>query len=102
MSAAAWGRKPLTHDPQRVESKIAAPPYTASKAAVTMLTTQYAKALPGIRFNAADPGYTATDLNAHSGRQTVTEGTDAIVTLATEDPPAGTGRFIDHFGPVAW
>jgi hypothetical protein len=67
-----------------------------------MLTTQYAKALPGIRFNAADPGYTATDLNGHSGPQTVTEGTDAIVTLATEDPSAGTGRFIDRFGPVAW
>jgi NAD(P)-dependent dehydrogenase (short-subunit alcohol dehydrogenase family) len=67
-----------------------------------MLTTQYAKALPGIRFNVADPGYTATDLNRHSGTQTVTEGTDAIVTLATEDPSAGTGRFIDRFGLVAW
>jgi len=32
-----------------------------------MLTTQYAKALPDIRFNAADPGHTATDLNQHSG-----------------------------------
>jgi len=50
----------------------------------------------------ADPGYTATDLNRHSGTQTVTEGTDAIVTLATEDPSAGTGRFVDRFGPVAW
>ena len=61
-----------------------------------------AKALPAVRFNAADPGYTATDLNGHSGTQTVTEGTDAIVTLATEDPSAGAGRFIDRFGPVAW
>jgi NAD(P)-dependent dehydrogenase (short-subunit alcohol dehydrogenase family) len=100
--SSGMGSQALTHDPQRVESKIAAPLYTASKAAVTMLTTQYAKALPGIRFNAADPGYTATDLNGHSGPQTVTEGTDAIVTLATEDPSAGTGRFIDRFGPVAW
>ncbi|WP_345409796.1 hypothetical protein [Nonomuraea salmonea] len=32
-----------------------------------MLTTQYAKSLPGIRVNAADPGYTATDLNGHTG-----------------------------------
>jgi NAD(P)-dependent dehydrogenase (short-subunit alcohol dehydrogenase family) len=100
--SSGMGSQALTHDPQRVESKIAAPLYTASKAAVTMLTTQYAKALPGIRFNAADPGYTATDLNGHSGPQTVAEGTDAIVTLATEDPSAGTGRFIDRFGPVAW
>ena len=67
-----------------------------------MLTMQYAKSLPGIRFNAADPGYTATDLNGHSGSQTVTEGTDAIVALATEPATAGTGRFIDRVGPVPW
>lgn len=92
----------LTHDPKRVESSVVAPLYTASKSAVTMLTTQYARALPDIRFNAADPGYTATDFNGHSGHQTVQEGTDAIVTLATEGPEAGTGRFIDRFGPVRW
>ena len=55
-----------------------------------------------VRFNAADPGYTATDFNRNSGTQTVTEGTDAIVTLATEPPTAGTGRYIDRFGPVPW
>ena len=100
--SSGMGSQALTHDPRRVESTIAAPLYTASKAAVTMLTTQYAKALPGIRFNVADPGYTATDLNGHSGHQTVAEGTDAIVTLATEDPSAGTGRFVDRFGAVPW
>jgi NAD(P)-dependent dehydrogenase (short-subunit alcohol dehydrogenase family) len=92
----------LTHDPERVESKPVAPLYTASKAAVTMLTTQYAKAFADIRVNAVDPGYTATDFNAHSGHQTITEGTDAIVALATEGPDAGTGRFVDRFGPVPW
>lgn len=91
-----------THDPSRPESKVVAPLYTASKAALTMLTTQYAKALPGIRVNAADPGYTATDLNGHSGHQTVTEGTDAIVALATEGPGAGSGRFVDRTGEIAW
>jgi NAD(P)-dependent dehydrogenase (short-subunit alcohol dehydrogenase family) len=100
--SSGMGSFAATHDPERVESKIAAPLYTASKAAVTMLTTQYAKALPRIRFNAADPGYTGTDLNGHRGTQTVTEGTDAIVALATEDPSAGTGRFLDRFGPVPW
>ncbi|HXT87790.1 MAG TPA: SDR family NAD(P)-dependent oxidoreductase [Trebonia sp.] len=92
----------LTHDPDRVESKFPSPLYTASKAAVTMLTMQYAQALPDIRFNAADPGYTATDLNRHTGTQTVGEGTDAIVALATEPATAGTGRFLDRFGPVPW
>jgi hypothetical protein len=39
--------------------------------------------------NTADPGYTATDLNSHSGPQTVTERTDA----AAERPPAAaSGR----------
>ena len=65
-----------------------------------MLTTQYAKALTDIRVNAADPGYTATDLNGHSGPQTVTEGTDAIVALATEGPGAGTGRFVARHGEM--
>ncbi|NKZ01957.1 SDR family NAD(P)-dependent oxidoreductase [Nocardiopsis alborubida] len=96
------GSVALTHDPERVESKVVAPVYAASKAAVTMLTTQYAKALGDVRFNAVDPGHTATDLNGHSGTQTVTEGTDAIVTLATEDPSAGTGRIIDRYGALDW
>jgi NAD(P)-dependent dehydrogenase (short-subunit alcohol dehydrogenase family) len=91
-----------THDPARPESKVISPLYTASKAALTMLTTQYAKALPDIRVNAADPGYTATDLNGHRGSQTVTEGTDAIVALATEKPGSGSGRFVDRHGEVSW
>ena len=67
-----------------------------------MLTMQYAKALPEVRFNAADPGYTATDLNGHSGPQTVTEGTDAIVALAAEPARPAPAGSIDRFGPVPW
>jgi NAD(P)-dependent dehydrogenase (short-subunit alcohol dehydrogenase family) len=100
--SSGMGSFALTHDPSRVESTIASPLYTASKSAVTMMTAQYAKAIPEVRFNAADPGYTATDLNSRRGHQTVTEGTDAIVALATEDASAGTGRFVDRLGPVAW
>jgi NAD(P)-dependent dehydrogenase (short-subunit alcohol dehydrogenase family) len=100
--SSGMGSQTLTHDPDRVESTIAAPLYTASKAAVTMLTMQYAKAVPDVRFNAADPGYTATDFNGHSGHQTVTEGTDAIVELATEPASAGTGRYIDRAGTAPW
>ena len=96
------GSLAATHDPSRVESSVVAPIYTSSKAALIMLTTQYAKGLPDIRVNAADPGYTATDLNANSGPQTVTEGTDAIVTLATEGPGHGSGRFVDRDGEIAW
>jgi NAD(P)-dependent dehydrogenase (short-subunit alcohol dehydrogenase family) len=91
-----------THDPNRIESGIVSPFYAASKAAVLMLTSQYAKALPDIRVNAADPGFTATAFTNFAGTQTVTEGTDAIVQLATEDASAGTGRFINRFGPASW
>jgi NAD(P)-dependent dehydrogenase (short-subunit alcohol dehydrogenase family) len=100
--SSAMGSLAATHDPARPESGVIAPVYTSSKAALTMLTTQYAKALTGIRVNAADPGYTATDLNGNSGPQTVTEGTDAIVALATEGPGHGTGRFVDRDGEIAW
>lgn len=100
--SSGMGSLAFTHDPDRVESKVVAPLYTASKAALTMLTTQYAKALPGIRINAVDPGYTATDLNDNRGTQTVTEGTDAIVAVATEGPGAGSGRFVDRTGDLGW
>ena len=100
--SSGMGSLARTHDPDRPESRVVAPLYTASKAALTMLTTQYAKAFPGIRVNAADPGYTATDLNGRTGPQTVTEGTDAIVALATEGPGAGSGRFVDRTGEIAW
>ncbi|MET8558494.1 SDR family NAD(P)-dependent oxidoreductase [Streptomyces sp. NPDC004959] len=96
------GSQTLTHDPERVEHSVVSPLYTSSKAAVAMLTTQYARGVEGVRFNAADPGYTATDLNHHTGTQTVTEGTDAIVALATEDASAGTGRVVDREGPLPW
>ncbi len=65
--SSGMGSLELTHNPARAESHVVAPVYTSSKAALTMLTTQYAKGLPDIRVNAADPGYTATDLNGHTG-----------------------------------
>jgi len=86
------------HDPARIESKVNAPLYTSSKSAVTMLTVQYAKAFPQMRINAADPGYTATDFNGNNGTQTVQEGTDAIVDLATRGGGGPTGTFIDRSG----
>ena len=86
------------HDPERIESKINAPLYTSSKSAVTMLTVQYARAFPEMRINAADPGYTATDFNGNNGTQTVQEGTDAIVDVATRGGGGPTGTFIDRSG----
>jgi NAD(P)-dependent dehydrogenase (short-subunit alcohol dehydrogenase family) len=88
----------FVHDPEHIESTIAAPLYQSSKSAVTMLTVQYAKALPEMRINAADPGYTATEFNGNRGTQTVQEGTDAIVELATRGGAGPTGTFINRAG----
>jgi NAD(P)-dependent dehydrogenase (short-subunit alcohol dehydrogenase family) len=100
--SSGMGSLALIRDPNRVESKFVAPLYSSSKSAVVLLTAQYARALPGIKINAADPGYTATDFNGHTGHQTVQEGTDAIVQLATIRKDGPTGAFIDRSGPVAW
>jgi len=89
-------------DPDAAYSKLIVPAYFSSKAALNMLTLQYARALPGIRINAVDPGYTATDLNAHRGTQTVSEGTDAIVRMATIAADGPTGTFVSRGGPVPW
>ena len=89
-------------DPQRFESKVVLLPYCSSKSAVIMLTVQYAKALPELRINAVDPGYTATDLNQNSGPQTVEQGTDAIVRLATIGKDGPTGTLQDAAGLLPW
>src|ERR1022692_4438169 len=58
--------------------------YAASKAALNMLTVQLAYELRGtaIKVNSVAPGYTATDLNQHSGTQTIPEGAAEIIRVA--------------------
>jgi len=92
----------MVTDPGRIESRFPTLAYGSSKAAVSMLTLQYAKSLPDLRINAVDPGPTSTDLNNHMGRQTVEEGTDAIVRLATIGRDGPTGTFSDRAGTVPW
>lgn len=76
--------------------------YPASKAAVNMITVQYAKAFPDLRINAVEPGYTATDLNGHTGTQTVEEGAEIIVRMAQVGPDGPTGGYFDAEGPLPW
>jgi NAD(P)-dependent dehydrogenase (short-subunit alcohol dehydrogenase family) len=92
----------VVNDPDRMESERNFLAYSSSKAAVSMLTVQYAKAFPEFRINVVDPGFTATDLNGHRGTQTVEEGTDAIIRLATLTEDAPTGTFQDRAGMVPW
>jgi NAD(P)-dependent dehydrogenase (short-subunit alcohol dehydrogenase family) len=100
--SSGMGSIAVTTDPERFESTLIGIAYPASKTAVNMLTTQYAKAFPHIRINAVDPGYTATDLNGHKGTQSLEEGTDAIVAMAKLAPSGPTGTFVDRNGVVAW
>ena len=102
MVSSGMGSITVTNDPSRVESTFVSLAYPSSKTALNMITTQYAKALPGFQVNAADPGYTATDLNGHSGHQSVEQGAEAIVRLATLGPDGPTGAYVDAAGPVPW
>ncbi|PJE95830.1 short-chain dehydrogenase [Streptomyces carminius] len=77
--------------------------YPASKAAVNMITVKYAKAFPGMRINAVNPGYTATDLNQHRGMQPVEEGAEIIVRMARLGPDGPTGGYFDAaVGTLPW
>ena len=100
--ASGLGSIGVVTDRARLESNFANIAYSSSKSAVTMLTVQYAKAFPEMRINVVDPGYTATDLNGNRGHQSVTEGTDAIVAMATIGPDGPTGTFRDRSGTVPW
>ena len=81
-------------DPASPMWPMASVPYPASKAALNMVTAMYAKELAadGIKVNAANPGYCATDLNGNSGFRTADQGADVVVHLATlpDDGPTGT------------
>jgi NAD(P)-dependent dehydrogenase (short-subunit alcohol dehydrogenase family) len=77
--------------------------YGSSKAAVSMLTVQYAKARPGIKFNAVEPGFTATDLTPFSAAgQPVEMGAEVIVRMATIDKDGPTGTFQEGESELGW
>jgi NAD(P)-dependent dehydrogenase (short-subunit alcohol dehydrogenase family) len=78
--------------------------YSASKAALNMLTVQLGYLLrdTAIKVNSADPGYTATDLNGHRGPQTIPEGAAEAIRLALLPDDGPTGTYSDSKGIVPW
>ena len=85
--------------------------YPSSKSVLNMITAMYAKELRDtpIKVNAANPGYTATDLNRHSGFRSVTQGAEASVHLATLDSDGPSGILWGHlwtadsdYGTLPW
>jgi NAD(P)-dependent dehydrogenase (short-subunit alcohol dehydrogenase family) len=93
-------------DPEANKSSVPvwvpSPVYGSSKAALNMLTVQYAHQYPNMRINVVDPGYTATDFNGHRGDQTVEQGAEIIIRLAqiTQDGP--TAHYLSLTGNVPW
>ena len=98
------GSLTLASDPSSFYYNVKPAAYNSSKSALNMLTAILAHELKDmpIKVNAADPGYTATDLNGNSGPQTVAEGSEAIVRLATLDTDGPTGKYFDRHGVVPW
>jgi NAD(P)-dependent dehydrogenase (short-subunit alcohol dehydrogenase family) len=77
--------------------------YPMSKAALNMLTVQYAKAYPRWRVNSVTPGLTATEFTgAQNAGWSVQEGADIIVQMATIGADGPTGTFTEAAGTVPW
>ncbi|WP_347242251.1 SDR family NAD(P)-dependent oxidoreductase [Nostoc sp. FACHB-892] len=85
--------------------------YNSSKTAVNALTVLLAAELKDtpIKINAADPGFTATDINQYQGYRTVEQGAIptggyayAAVKLATLPDDGSSGGFFDEDGVVPW
>jgi NAD(P)-dependent dehydrogenase (short-subunit alcohol dehydrogenase family) len=56
----------------------------------------------GWKVNIHNPGYTATDLNGHSGTQSVEEGARCGVRLATLGHDGETATFQENEGTLPW
>jgi NAD(P)-dependent dehydrogenase (short-subunit alcohol dehydrogenase family) len=80
--------------------------YSATKAAVNMLTVKNANAFlddpepSHIKINAVTPGYVATDLNNFRGVRSTDEGARASVDWATVDDAGATDGFFDDSEPL--
>ena len=102
--SSALGSFAANHDPARPASHYSAIVYGASKAAVSMLTVQYARAVPEVRFNAVEPGYTNTALGGadHSHGRPVEISARNIVRMATIGSDGPTGTFQEDDGELGW
>jgi len=91
-------------DPQWEFAGVKPLAYNSSKTALNMMTVLFASELRDtpIKVNAADPGFTATDLNQHRGTRTVEQGAAEAVRLATLPADGPTGGYFSDNGPVPW
>ncbi|WP_283193729.1 SDR family NAD(P)-dependent oxidoreductase [Rhizobium sp. AN80A] len=80
------------------------PGYNSSKSALNAVTAALSKELAGsgVRVNAADPAYTATDFKGHSGYRTVEEAANGLGRLATQGEEGQTGDVYFDGTVVPW
>ncbi len=78
--------------------------YSASKAALNMLTVQLAYELrdTAIKVNSANPNYTATDLNGFAGTDTPAQGAAEAIRLALLPADGPSGATFSASGPLPW
>jgi NAD(P)-dependent dehydrogenase (short-subunit alcohol dehydrogenase family) len=104
--SSALGSFWANHEPSRPASRVSAIVYGASKAAVSMLTVQYARAVPEVKFNAVEPGYTATELGgsdpATSAGRPVEISARVMARMAMIAKSGPTGTFQEDDGELAW
>ncbi|WP_201772442.1 hypothetical protein [Neorhizobium vignae] len=80
--------------------------YASSKAAVTMISLQYANAFrrhpshSHIKIDAATPGHIATDVNGYAGTRTVKQSAKIVVDLATLSDSGPSGGYFNEDGPL--
>jgi NAD(P)-dependent dehydrogenase (short-subunit alcohol dehydrogenase family) len=76
--------------------------YCSSKSALNTFTVLLSKELyaEGFAVNAVNPGYTATDLNGHSGTLSVEQAAATVARVAMSE--LGTGSFFTEGGRLPW
>ncbi|HTJ66406.1 MAG TPA: SDR family NAD(P)-dependent oxidoreductase [Actinospica sp.] len=101
--SSALGSFTANHDPARPASQVSAIVYGSSKAAVSMITVQYARAVPEVKFNAVEPGYTATELGGSvTGGRPVEVSARNIVRMAVIGADGPTGTFQEDDAELGW
>jgi len=78
------------------------PAYSISKAALNMMTVQFAEDLGGrVKVNSVCPGWVRTEMGGPGAPRSVEKGAESIVWLAT-DPKIPNGKFIRDRKEIPW
>jgi len=91
-------------NPQWEYYKLKRPAYGPSKTALNAYTIMLAYELSdtGIKVNAVNPGYTATDFNNHTGIKHVSDAARTIVKYAMLEKDGPNGCYFSDYGITPW